>query len=326
MGVFALVITAAYANSLQGGFHLDDWYALVQNPHIRSLANIPRFFIDPQTTTVLPENRDLRPILLVSFAINYALSGEAVWSYHLLNLLLHWLAVVLVFRIVRDHLWLGEDAVPLAAAAALIVAAHPLNTEPVNYLYARSALLTAVFYLAAFDAAIRDRRLASAVLLTLALLTKAIAVTFPLVLAGYWWFARRQSPQGQWRGIPWGFLATLGAVAVGGGVLYRLWLVPPEAIQGTHEADVTPCLPHDGMVGVSLLPSPLSVARCAGHRSKRLSGGALILRAAGMGRPRRVAGAWVVGLASAPTLAGAQLRRVVVFRHTRGRVHRLSAR
>src|SRR5438445_283783 len=167
--LLALVIALAYSNGLTIGFHFDDWHALQQNPFVRSLANLPRFFVDPNTTTVLPENKDLRPILLASFALNHAISGDATWSYHVLNLILHWLAALLVFRIVRDHLWLGEERFAVAAAAALVVAAHPLNTEPLDYLSARSALLATVFYLGAFDAGVRGRRFACVLLFTLAL-------------------------------------------------------------------------------------------------------------------------------------------------------------
>ena len=160
---------------------------------VLSLANVPRFFVDPTATSILPENRDLRPLLMVSFALNHAVSGGHTWSYHLVNLLLHWLACLLVYRIVRDHLWLGDEAVPIAVAAALIVAVHPLNTEPVNYLSARSALLTAVFYLAAFDSAVRHRLTASLVFFAAALLTKAIAVTLPAMLLAYFWLSRSTS-------------------------------------------------------------------------------------------------------------------------------------
>src|SRR2546429_9613436 len=135
--LFALVIAAVYANGLTIPFQFDDEHALEHNPAIRSLANIPRFFVDPNTSTVLRENKDLRPVLLTTFALNYAVSGDATWSYHVLNLVLHWLAVLLVFRIVRAHLWLGADAVAVAAGAALAMGAHPLPTAAVGYLSAR---------------------------------------------------------------------------------------------------------------------------------------------------------------------------------------------
>ena len=233
--LFALVIAAVYANGLTIPFQFDDEHALEHNPAIRSLANIPRFFVDPNTSTVLRENKDLRPVLLTTFALNYAVSGDATWSYHVLNLVLHWLAVLLVFRIVRDHLWLGADAVAVAAGAALVMAAHPLNTEAVDYLSARSALLTTVFYLGAFDAAVRQRPRTCLLLFTLALLTKAIAVTLPLALLGYWLLARRRGGTAP----PWGLLAALAALAVAG-VLYRALLLPPYIVEVAHEAGVTP--------------------------------------------------------------------------------------
>src|SRR5262249_6850175 len=115
----AVAIAAVYANGLHIGFQVDDWHVVQDNPHIRSLANVPRFLFDPATASALLQNRDLRPLVQTTFALNWAVSGNATWSYHLLNLMLHWLAVVLVFRIVRDHLWLGDAAVPVATAAAL---------------------------------------------------------------------------------------------------------------------------------------------------------------------------------------------------------------
>ncbi|MFI5395361.1 MAG: tetratricopeptide repeat protein [Candidatus Binatia bacterium] len=236
--VLAVVIAAAYANSLAIGFQFDDWHVLEQNPFIRSLRSIPRFFIDAHTTTVLRENVALRPILMVSFAVNYAISGPATWSYHVVNIVLHWLAMVFIFRIVRDHFWFGDDGLPIAAGAALIVALHPLNTEPVDYLSARSALLTTVFYLAAFDLAVRGRRLPVVLLFVLALLTKEIAVTLPVALLGYWLVAR-QTTVAQRQSIPWRFLALLVMLSVAG-VLYRILLLPPWAFGATHDAWLTP--------------------------------------------------------------------------------------
>jgi tetratricopeptide (TPR) repeat protein len=230
--VFALVIAAAYANSLSIGYRFDDWHVLEKNPAIRSLSSIPRFFVDPASTTVLPENMDLRPLLMTTFALNYALSGDAPWSWHVVNLLLHWLVVVLVFRIVRDHLWLGAERTAIAAAAALIVAVHPLNTEPVNYLSARSALLTAVFYLGAFDAGARDRWGPCALLFVCALLTKAIAVTLPLALLAHHLVAPRRTA------VPWRFLAGLGVLAVAG-LAYRTLLVPASTIASARQPGVT---------------------------------------------------------------------------------------
>src|SRR6266849_6050634 len=179
---FALLgvgLAASYANSLGIGFYFDDTYGISSNPAIRSLRNIPLFFTDPFTLTTLRENVDVRPVLVVTFALNYAISGNQPWSYHVFNLILHFIAAGLVFVIVRDHLWWpasdrgrnGAARIP-AAAAALFFALAPLNSQTLNYMWARSALLCTVLYLAAFLALLRGRWILGSVLHTLALLTK----------------------------------------------------------------------------------------------------------------------------------------------------------
>src|SRR4051794_23893528 len=67
------LVTLAYANHFQNSFHFDDFHTIAQNPYIRSLANIPRFFSDPDTSSVLPPNRTFRPLLFCTLAIDYAL-------------------------------------------------------------------------------------------------------------------------------------------------------------------------------------------------------------------------------------------------------------
>ena len=229
--LLGLLIAILYANGLRIGFHFDDWHVIQSNAAIRHLANIPRFFADPDLSTASRDNRVVRPLLLTTFAINHAISGTAPWSYHVCNLLLHWLAAVLVFRIVRDHLWLGSRAIPIAAAAALLVAAHPLNTSAVDYVSARSAVLAAVCYLAAFDAAVRGRRVASVLCFVTALLTKENVCTLPIALLGYWLVAGVR-PR-------WALVGALAVVAVGA-LAYRALLLPPSVLEAMHARDVTP--------------------------------------------------------------------------------------
>ena len=181
--LLAIGIGLAYARSLGVGFYFDDTYGISNNPAIRSLWNIPSFFVDPFAIWTDHTQVDLRPVLLLTYAVNYAISGIHPWSYHVFNLICHFVAAILVFVIVRDHLWRpsSEATIP-AAAAALIFALAPVNSQPINYVWARSALLCTTLYLAAFLAFLRGRRAAGALCFSLALLTKAIAVTLPLML------------------------------------------------------------------------------------------------------------------------------------------------
>src|SRR5262245_51841284 len=74
LGVCALLLVA-YANHFQNGFHFDDTHAIVDNPAIRSVSNIPRYFVDATTFSVLPLNQSYRPVLQTTLAIDYRLAG-----------------------------------------------------------------------------------------------------------------------------------------------------------------------------------------------------------------------------------------------------------
>ena len=87
-----------------------------------------------------------RPLTQFSFWANHALgggSGEAnPLPWHLVNLLLHAVNTWLVWRIAMRML-------PSQGAwiAAALFALHPLQSEPVNYVFARSTLLMTTFCL-----------------------------------------------------------------------------------------------------------------------------------------------------------------------------------
>jgi hypothetical protein len=97
--VAGLVVAAIaiYANSLSGPFVFDDLLSIPQNPTIRNWLTS---FAPPGDGVTVTG----RPVLNLSFALNYALSGVHVWSYHALNLLIHLLAGLTLFGIVRRTL------------------------------------------------------------------------------------------------------------------------------------------------------------------------------------------------------------------------------
>src|SRR6188508_1264462 len=66
---------AVYSNNFRHAYFLDDSHTIQNNLNIRSLANIPRFFVDPATFTSLRANVDYRPVLQTTYAINYWMGG-----------------------------------------------------------------------------------------------------------------------------------------------------------------------------------------------------------------------------------------------------------
>ena len=144
----ALLVVLAfllYANSFDNSFHYDDKHSIRDNPHLRQTANIPAFFSDPGLFSRDPDKGMYRPLLLTSFALNYAWDGYRTRTYRLVNILLHGFCAALVWGVARR---LGQPA-PRALLAGLLFVAHPLASEPVNYISSRSELLAAFFVLAA---------------------------------------------------------------------------------------------------------------------------------------------------------------------------------
>ena len=93
----ALIVAGlwSYQNSLTGLFIFDDVPTIVKNPHLRHLW--------PLTDLLSPGQAGLtgRPLLGLTLALNYALSGLQVWSYHASNLLIHVLAALTLYGLLR---------------------------------------------------------------------------------------------------------------------------------------------------------------------------------------------------------------------------------
>ncbi len=233
--VFAGVLTLAiYANSLDNPFHYDDVHSIVDNPHVRNLTLIPWYFVAPTAFSADPENAMYRPLLLATFAGNYAISGYEVWSYHLLALLLH-LACALLVGIVGQKLLRDQWAGLFAAA---LFAVHPINTEPVNYISSRSEILAAFFFLLGFYAYLNGgprKWLYVAGFFAAGLLSKSTMVVFPLVLVAYEGIVRRHLPRREK-----GLFSTLGLVA--GGYILMVWSLLAKATVGE------PVRPYDQQI------------------------------------------------------------------------------
>jgi tetratricopeptide (TPR) repeat protein len=191
--VIVVAACAAYSASLGGAFLYDDAGSVVANP---SLLHLSSALLPPNGVTVSG-----RPILNLSFAVNHAVSGTGVWSYHALNLAIHAAGALLLFGIIRRTLATpaagslsAGECVAVAFAAAILWAVHPLQAESVAYVVQRAESLMGLFYLLTLYAFIRfaagtPRAAAWAVLSVAACLlgmgTKEVMATAPLVVLLY---------------------------------------------------------------------------------------------------------------------------------------------
>ncbi len=158
VGVFVVFSLAflVFANTYHHAYHLDCGHAIVDNLAIRSLANIGQFFYDPHASSALASNIDYRPINLITYALNYAISGLDTWSWHLLQILLQGLFASYFFLFTRAWCQLPASGYSGNASAwwmlmpALIYVVHPTTSGVVNYLCARTSLLCGSFLIMGF--------------------------------------------------------------------------------------------------------------------------------------------------------------------------------
>ena len=187
--LICLSVYAAYLNTLPNPFIFDDRHTITENKYIKHLETIPKLFTDKVTS--LPIAKGMwRPLLMLSFAFNYFISGLSPHSYHLINILLHFLNAVLLYLLLEK--FLKELSLCRRLGLTLIFCLHPINTEAVTYISSRSVTMCAFFILSGFYCYVRwrhDRRtrffLLSLASYILALMTKEIALILPMLIITY---------------------------------------------------------------------------------------------------------------------------------------------
>ncbi|MCA9672790.1 MAG: hypothetical protein KC503_44665, partial [Myxococcales bacterium] len=211
--VVALVVGASFSTALGGGFIWDDHNLIEHNRNIRELSDIPRAFTrrfwDTGYELGVPlANVYYRPLVTLSFAVDYQLWGGAARGFHLTNVLLHVAVSLLVYwlllLLLRDEgatpandnhsadseRGLGLPPAWVAAVGALIFALHPSRAEAVAWISGRTDVMMALFFVLAlglFYRALRDgptpRRVALAWLaFVCAMLCKENAVALAVVV------------------------------------------------------------------------------------------------------------------------------------------------
>jgi len=204
LGLILLLTAAVYSISLGAPFYLDDHRNIVQNPLIRDLKWFahPSTIADSSATDFHLHAFKTRYLGFLSFALSYRLTGLDPAGFRLVSVLLHLWTVVFVAAAVRrlfalpslarSQLAASRDSVALVVGA--LFALHPIQTQAVDYVVQRVALLAAAFSVTAFWSYLRmiesTGRAAKirwlvicAMCLAAAALSKQNAIVFPFVLA-----------------------------------------------------------------------------------------------------------------------------------------------
>src|SRR5512141_3254815 len=153
----ALLIVACvvcYANGLTGDFTYDDKAIIRDNLRLRAPAGLVSIFTTSYFGSPRGQGTGYRPILLVSYAIQWWLHGGAAFGFHVVNVALHVIVTLLLARLLAQ---LGvPDAVGFGAA--LLFAVHPIHVEAITSLVGRGETLAAAFVLGVLLLALRYRR------------------------------------------------------------------------------------------------------------------------------------------------------------------------
>lgn len=143
--IIMLLGIVIYSNSFECSFNFDDLNSIINNTSIQDLSNVKAWWnFSPN-----------RPVSMFTFALNYHFSQFDVWSYHLVNLMVHlinaclvWWLTLLIFSspVMKSHP-LAKDKNVLAFITALLFVSHPLATQSVTYIIQRQASMAAMFYM-----------------------------------------------------------------------------------------------------------------------------------------------------------------------------------
>jgi protein O-mannosyl-transferase len=208
----ALVLTTllAYRPVWHGTALMDDQTYLITKPELRSGSGLLSLWMQPQTT------KQYHPLVNTVFWIGNKLWGDAMLGYHLVNIFLHSVSALLLWKILRRLEVAG------AWLAAALFALHPVQVDSVAWLAELKNTLSGVFFFSCvfaylrFDRTRTWRPYALALLLfCLGLLAKAIVAMAVVVLPILFWWKRGRL---QWKRdfrplIPFVFLAIVSGFA-----------------------------------------------------------------------------------------------------------------
>lgn len=133
----AVLVVLAWSNSLHAPFVYDDKIEVIGNRTIRMLDR----------WRAIAGYNVSRPLLIFSYAWNYHLWGRDPFGYHVVDVVIHALAVGAALFMAEAAGRLGDHPrpVPAAVVAAALWAVHPMTTEAVTYVTGRSECLCALF-------------------------------------------------------------------------------------------------------------------------------------------------------------------------------------
>jgi len=189
--IIALLIITAFANVFSMEFVWDDITQIKENRNITSISHIKEVFLQ-DTGTATSNGEDFtpyyRPLFTISLMIDAFIWGKNPFGYHLTNVLLH-LEVTLLLYFILLAVFKNRT---IAMTSATVFSIHPVHSEAVAYISARTHLLCAFFSLLSLYFYVWNRQtkkkfafVASMFFLIFAMLSNEMAVVLPAIFLLY---------------------------------------------------------------------------------------------------------------------------------------------
>ncbi len=132
-----------YSNTIGGKFLFDDNDTIVGNTYIRDFKHIKEIFTQDVTAGSGSIIGWYRPVLLLSYTVDYSIWQLSYYGYHLINILLQIFSSIVLFFIVFKLF----NKIRTSFLSGLIFLIHPVQTEAVSYISDRADLLLVFFLL-----------------------------------------------------------------------------------------------------------------------------------------------------------------------------------
>src|SRR4030042_3013847 len=177
-----------YTNSLHGQFIWDDDALVKGNLYIKDWSYLGNIFSEDIGAGAQGKYSFYRPLLAISYMVDYSLWKLDVLGYHLTNIILHILVALAIYWLM--DLLFKDKLISFLTSALFIV--HPIHSEAVSYISGRAAplaalfmLLTFIFYIKQLNSHKTKLYILMLVSYTLALLSRENALILPLLLLLY---------------------------------------------------------------------------------------------------------------------------------------------
>ncbi len=181
---------AVFIPSLNNQFVWDDVSLIKKSSRYFDKLDPRKIFIPRDKEKKAPKY--YRPTFQISMYSDYQIWGANPFGYHLTNTLLFSLCVTVLYffsLLVMREFSLGEPA-KYAFITSLVFIVHPMHVESVSWIAGRTDVFCALFFLLAFISHIlSDRKkflvIPTVLLLYLSLISKEVALAFPLVIIAF---------------------------------------------------------------------------------------------------------------------------------------------